>query len=498
MTGNKVLIWSMWALTIMTMLITTACGNNEPTVPNPSDVKDSSPTGKIGEIQLSSLMNNYQQLRNYGGGVKAVDAEGYSLIAAFNRWSKEDLTFTAIIQEANEQVSAFTSTNGLLILNDLTFPITVSVIASGYVNQTIIKTNANVIVFGLEPFGINGDKAVLFGLALPDYNIELSPGWKNSPWATISMNTQDPRYSKIVYGNSNYIPYSFVEINPWKPMGAVTWLFLLEKDNLIPSPNYTPLTIDDYTCVAYAYDDLGFAFPGVAGSYMIDFDPVDELIKYTNGVITIDPEKMNGFEPPHDITTYVVGGTCLADTWEFVPSTLPCRAVLTNGEGIYEVKGIIPKVIGARDAICSIVEYGDGGSEVKFANWNPQSTSLPPINFGMTPKLKEISYSSSDYGIAAEWESNNSEAGLLVLSFSYNGSQAWSVIVDGGATGLTNDLVKVIPGVTTMLGSLKARLIRIDCSKININDFDVSTIWSETEAFSSSASRRVTPYVALL
>ena len=491
MTKCKCISWAIWAVLVLAMLMIAACGNDGPVAPP-------------GQTQLADLIwvpggdtgAAYEELRAAGGGTRIVDTEPYALIGVFNRWTGANLHGLILVRQADGTTNTYT-VSSYLPLSDLDYPITVNAWVDGYASATIVNTNANVLAFGLEPFAWGYDSMPMYGLCSTDL---LDEGCYYK-WRTLGISTQNNQYSSTTNGGPNSNPYTIVQINPFRPAGVATFLF-----GLLPTPaggvdGLSPETADEYGVVGYAYDSLSVFAPGMTGAWVMDMQPVDSLNAYTEGTYTIDPTIQEDIL--HGCAITFTGGTGLADSWEFVPNTLPELVKPDSGSGTYTVEGVDPVATGGRNAIRAAINYSVscsiasgtnwlGASEIVFADWDPSGDTLPDIDFAAVPVLTNVAYSPVDYYMTVAWTNETAE-GIQVLDVTWNGSLLWRVYIDSASTELPEDTVLVSPFVGPFITTVNAALTRINCPGISLDTFDCSTIWTDAASFATSPVMKLVP-----
>jgi hypothetical protein len=251
MTKSSIFTWGLGAVLIAAMvLILAGCSNDGPIAPTTSVVKDFS-SGGINGHELTEIMQHYDALRQAGGGTTTFDPHSRTLIGVSDRWQGSAVQGMVTVQDANGAVTSH-SAGAVFLLADLVYPITVSVWADGYVNQTIYRTNANIIAVGLERLAVNGGQCMIYGLASPDTGLFGTDTF----WQTMAMSTQDACSYSQMSGDPSTNPYTILNIDPWRPIGAVSWLFTRHIVPATISTTFTPEPPSNFNCVGYSYDPL--------------------------------------------------------------------------------------------------------------------------------------------------------------------------------------------------------------------------------------------------
>lgn len=493
MTNCKLVSWGLWAMLLSAMIVLSACSRDGITAPDATNVGGFTEGGGLEGKELYDFMSEYQAIRDAGGGAKVVETDGYTLLAVFDRWQDKNLHGVFVVQPETG-TSSVINTDGVTILKDLDYPITVSAWAEGYVGQTIVNTEATIIVFGLEYFVPGGSGGTVAGIGGGDMLEDASA----YAWCTITASTQT---GSAVYKNTGWdtFPYSLLNISPWKPAGGVSWLFALQElpQSAVPvhpihfaRPDLNEIPLEDWTCIGYSYDNFGQLMMGMGG-WLITYNAVSELNTYSEGSFDFPAPEENNGTLTKMATVSFMGGTMLADTWEFVPNTLPVTIDADETEGTYTVQGVDPPVDGDRRAMRAHIEYFRGGSETQFVEWDPDGDTVPDITFGELPKITSTGMGQGNF-ITASWD-NTPEDGLLVVNVYLNGYKVQSVYVDSEAEGLPEAGVPITPQAFHFLRSLEISVERVAATDVDLNDFDAERIWAGVTSFAESAPVALLP-----
>jgi hypothetical protein len=491
----KSISWWIWPVVVAGLLLIGSCGDNGPTIPNPTDVKDYSEGGgdDIGQEDLGALAVAYQSLRDAGGGVRVADAEGFSLIAVFDRWTATPLNAFAVF-EGSEEVPSLQYIPGVRLFEGLEFPITISVFCEGYVTETIVDTNANVLVLGLEPLPtVPGGKRT--------FNVYYSPGdigGENETvlWTVLASTTRiGGKWAQIWSGPVSDFAQEWptiLECDANKPVGTVAFLYELVVKPVLGTISCDP-TFEDYEAVGYTYQDFGMMKYGLEFPWLVEFTEATPN-SYFDANFSIDPTIWDGGTPgEHTPYLRVTPGGCVSSTWEFIPYGPQVASVPEDANGTYSVEAYDPPITVDRDIICGEIGYSDGRSEVQFADWNPAGTSLPDLTFGIPPVCDEILASDGCERLNASW-TNEPVEGILTLELTARTKTLfWRIYLGNDAEGLPEDGLHTNAAMLPYLTAPDAMgaLARVACAGISIDGFDRATVWENAASFASSQDEAV-------
>lgn len=493
MTTYKKATWWIWPVLAVGLLLVGSCGDDGPTIPDPTDVKDYSEGGggDIGQEDLGELVVEYQTLRDAGGGVKVVaDVEDHSLIATFDRWSKAPLDAYAVIDDGGEAPIVYT-VPGVRLVQGLEFPITITVFSESYVTETVVDTNANVIVLGLERLSIGPTDQKIVGVDFTQGQLGEETG--RLPWAIVASTTRIGSEWSQTLGDATQDHFTILDINTNKPVGAAGILFELDVDPDLGLIGWFDPSLDDYDPVGYAYQDFGVVKYGSHVNWLMEFVE-GAPNNYFDANFSIDPTMWDLGSPGEGVRYLrLTPGGCISSTWEFIPYGLQVDATLDDMNGTYAVDAYDPPITADRDIICAEISYADGRADVVFADWNPAGTTLPDLTFGIPPECDEILLSPGLEVLNANW-TNNPVEGILMLELSgWTETPFWRIYADDDATGLPADAITVPPPSLAYLAGLNSTglLVRVACTGVSMDGFDRATIWEDATSFAKSTPESV-------
>ncbi len=467
--------WIFWILLVLGLFLLGACGESGPTTPE--DVQELSEGGDIEETQLSDLVTAYEALVAAGGGVEVVpDVEDFGLVACRDRWSGEAVTAVVFIETDTGELLTL-SVNGTKLLSGLVFPITLTAFADGYVSQTILATNANLVVFAMEPYAMSGGRVCMV-VAIAD-----SPavGAGNDLWRLKGTTTHVPAQWNETTGGPYALQHIYMNANAYQNVGAVLFMYSAEiTTDMIGTGEGDPLEFD---ILGYAYQDFG-SLPATATiGWMFEFPETPTAPNtYTSGNFAIDASLFG--EGTALVTT---PGGCIGNSWEFVPYGLQVYVIPEAATGTYDLEAFDPPLTPDRHVVEASIKYPTGGRETMYVAWDPSGAGLPDLNFGIPPVIDTAEIDMFNFLINADW-TNGTTAGLLTLDiYGRDGSLVWQIHLAHDAAGLPVDEMN-IPGYSLyMLGyEPRVMLARIECAGISIDGYDYETIWSTTTSFLNS------------
>ena len=411
--------------------------------PNPKDVKDYSSGGVIGQQELMDLMDANHTLMQAGGGVKQVSAGAYTMVSLFDRWSLKELSGVVMIKDNNGKQTAATA-NPVAIFEDLTFPITVMAEVNGYTSQIVLQTQANLIAFGMEQ--IVDQIETVYGLGASSFINQHHP----VGWITESMNTQGEldavkrinlsRGTAPVNAATQY-PVCLLATDSLRPAGVVSFLSTIGGDTGNQLWKYT----------GYAYTDLGLLesnglMPPSTETFLLNFNDITLLNKYTGGTYTI-PSWGKPISSSAVPILHFEGGTSVARTWEFIPTTVPFAINAGEQSGTYAMDGVDLPVPGDRPAVRASIAYPTGGVETQFINWDPTDTIAPAVAFNALPVIDSVTSTTNSgqgFVLNASWTNTPAE-GLLALDMCSGSSVMCRIILTSDADSVPQDMVIRVP-----------------------------------------------------
>ncbi|MFH1676972.1 MAG: hypothetical protein ABIC40_08090 [bacterium] len=486
--------WFLWVFLIAGLMLIGACNRSTPTTPNPTDVKDITQGGVLDPGDLTTLVNALAEIRENGGGLTDTDVEGFTLISAFDRWTGFGLSAVVIIQTADEQdLSEIMSLSGSKMVSDLEYPITITAMADGYITQTYVLTNADVIGFGLEEQYMSQMPCWMMGM----FDLPIDPGDTGigDPRLTIGKSTHLNTEWQITGSPPNGNPYVLAFANPYQPAGMVGFLFE-RTDPFTPAP----ITADEWdltgwTCTGYGYKAVGSLWPGMSGAWLLDVDQGEIQHIYTDGNYSI-PDSM--YDPDSDYNNIVsiefTPGGWLSASVEFIPYGIP--DITKNPEdlnGTYSLSTFNPPVVTDRDTIVAQVEYVDYGAEIQLVDWDPLGATLPDVTFGTPPSFDTVEVDLSNNSISCIWTDTPAD-GLLIFDLydAYN-IRFRRIYLDCDSTSLPDDLILGSGDINKIIKSGYAKIISVACPDISIDDFTTNGIWANATAFMTSHGDNFVP-----
>jgi hypothetical protein len=488
MTKSSFLVWGLMMVLVAALtVIMSGCGNNGPTAPGNTDVKDYS-SGDVDGEAYTALMAKYATLKAAGGGTMTVEAQTQTLIGVTDRWLGTGINALVLITGADGSIST-TNTTGVFVTNGLVYPITVNVWADGYVSQTIVETDANIIVFELERINWGLGSTKIYGIGTTQVGAAPTSGLPLI-WRTIGMNTQDFPYSVATTGTGTNPPYTILDVCPQRPYGAVVWKYKWDGDT-ISSPTLPPdMPLEDFQLVGYSYDDLGMLFAGSIGSWIMNFTTVEEMNTYTDGNFSLTPQQQ-GNNAMLASVIHFSGGTTLVDSREFVANTPQFVKYAPGDDGTYSLESVNLPVAGDRSVVRANIIFPSGATEDVFANWDPSGSTLPDIEFGVPPVIDDLWYDFQQNAFVGSW-SNNSAGGLLKLTFYVRNTPIWVVYLDNDTTSIPEGVLAMAPNAVPFYRMATADLTRISCPDVSLGNFSDADIWGEATSFATSLKFKMT------
>ena len=473
MTKYKLFTWSAWVVLVLAAALMTACGNDGPIAPPSDDVHGYSSGGDISKAALANLMARYDQLSALGGGTSIVPPDnGYTMICIIDRWKHTNISAHVSVAEDDGTSVAVQAYNGMAVLHDLKYPITVSAWVDGYVSETVVETSANLIVFGLKPLASLSKTFDLYGVG----GGQLVDSLDVNGWKTDSFPTQSGGVATSIQGDGAH-PYSRVSIDPDRPTGVATFLFADLGDGGISQGQFVP--------IGYTYQSLGIANWNHVAAWVLNFSAVEDWTQYALGTISYPAG-----EGIKEVTITAGYRTQVAD--EFVPLTMTYDPF--SAESSKTLDGLSPGEITKQDGmIRAMVSYTQGGSETVFMIWTPASETVPDITFAHLPGIIGVPAVNNLTGmlqmtwtippVPAPPGPPDQNEGILVVQVTDGVEPIWILTLESTATQLA---VKSVPQFYGIADKSEFSVTQFVCTG-QVDAYDNTTVYTSASSIAESA-----------
>ena len=505
----------LWTVLIVGLVFMGACSGGTPTIPDLSDVQDMGDGPVPGDPDLAELIDNYENLRALGGGVRFVDhPEGTSAIGVFDLYTGEPLTSFAhvTVEEADGAVTTV-NINDRFLDNFENYPITVTASLIGYISKTIFQTDSNVIAIPMEPGANSRTSASIMGFTFND-GFFGPPTQSDSNWKVYASSTHPNHGWQETTGSSYSNPYTYLRANPYQNVGAMAFIYEVFT---VSTPG-EPLPDPPIQLIGCSYGNIGVLAAGAVGGWIMNITESGEGELLGTGNYSFSYSPAGG------------GGAILSRYLSYFPAGLKnaSREVIPyypkidlripddgTDTGTYDLTSFGAPALVNGEAIWAEAGYHDGASELLVVPWDPEG-AVPDLIFGVPGSVDSsmwtvvpvegndslISPPESgfhiDHGtslqLSCSWTdaTPGDTAGYQVVRITHSEAGAiWDIIVPMDIREITTDFEVGIPPITVLQSVDQLPTVsvtRVESTGLDFNDFDFNASWVGTARRLTSAS----------
>lgn len=491
----------LWTVLILGLIFAGACSNNNPTTPDPSDVLGLDPAGAP---EIQALLDNYQTLRDLGGGIISVPDpdDGCSIIGTFDRHTRDAIHQTSLTISENDGTVTHLELNDMIIIPSLIFPITVTASSAGYVQKTIYQTNSNVIAIPMDCVGVNPQQAMVVG-----FSIANGPNPPQEQWAVQAYSTHLGNDSDKSIGVSGTSPSTLLTVNPGQNVGCIAFLYGL----IDPPPVYPIDPWEEFELTGYSWSNIGVLAPNAIGGWVLNITEEGQGTDYgsANYSFTYTPPSSSdsGALANHIADLTIVPGGSKDASSEFIPYyPLVDLDAVDSGlgpDGTYDLISYLPLISVDRILVIVTADYTDGCFERQFAPWDPAG-AVPDITFGIpaSTDLAEFSIDQANLSLECAWTdaTPGGTPGFQIVSLVREDGPYWELYVGTDVRDISFDLNAdvsgslVPPEVAESLegsGGLSINVTRYNSAGVDLDDFDFQSLWTNSTSWITSSTQPV-------